>query len=1093
MSGIVSRKPYARLSLGTAGLAIALLNAGTAFAQDASPPGDSQKTDVQAKGPGKSDADIIVTGSRVARSTFTSPNPVTVIDQKDIENLNLNNVGEVVAQLPSNSNFFAANNVGLGNFNVGAQLVNLRGLNPFFGTRTLTLVDTKRVVPTTTGGGVDVTLIPSMLVARTDTVTGGASAVYGSDAIAGVVNVILDTKLEGLKAQVDYTATTHHGDGKQYHASGAFGTGFADGRGHIVIGGEYQKTDSIGICSDVRSWCGQQYGFFTNNGYATNGQPHYIIGPNATAPNTSLTGVLVPCAVFVGVCVGITPAEQQFNPAGTALIPYDRGNYSDGAGIFGFRQGGDQYAVGAYDATTMRPSLKKWTALAHVNYDVSDSITASLEGSYAHSAAVNPVANGAIGPFALENEGAIFVGNHIAQDNAFLPAAVAAAIGPGGAEFGRNMLNVATARNETNNTTWRVVGSLNGNLGGSWSWDAYFEHGVNKNNQHLYHNVVSTFLNYALDAVQTPGGIVCGVTIPGRINPNTGAPYTATDVSKAAQGGTCVPLNLFGTSNANPAAVDYAFRTLEEFSTYKQDVGAVNLRGNLFDGFGAGPIKLATGVEWRREHGNVTHDLADQPWYTDYFLGYGLDYGGTQEVLEGYGELNVPVFHDSPIGRYLELDGAVRGTHNKATGTAGANEGLSRSHDFVTWKISGIWDVTSWLRFRGTRSRDVRAAQFRELFQSYAVTAGGPFGSVNNPWAVAYNAAHPNAPIATTDSAAISTGGDIDLKPEKADTWTFGVVLSPKDGFLSRFHFSADWYQIKIKNAIEGPPFGIGAQNIATQCYQGNQAFCDRLTFAPEANPELANTDILTVNNAAGNLQGFTTRGIDFEAAYTMPVGTGSLNVRVLTSYLYDQLFATGLGTPVYNYAGQSGPTAAFGSFNTSPKWQGNMFATYSQGPFTGTVQVRYIGPGRYLTVTPDTGELVVGPGDPGYSTTNPNSISNNHVNSAAYLNLSAAYKFAGDRFELFGSLNNVLDKNPVIAPGGNGYPTNPVYFDTYGRTWRVGIRVRLGGEASPPPAPLAAPLPPPPPAEEAAPPPPPPPPPGPPPAPAVAPQGERG
>jgi len=170
MSGIVSRKPYVRLSLGTAGLAIALLNAGAAFAQDASPPGDSQKADVQANGPGKSDADIIVTGSRVARSTFTSPNPVTVIDQKDIENLNLNNVGEVVAQLPSNSNFFAANNVGLGNFNVGAQLVNLRGLNPFFGTRTLTLIDTQRVVPTTTGGGVDVTLIPSMLVARTDTV-----------------------------------------------------------------------------------------------------------------------------------------------------------------------------------------------------------------------------------------------------------------------------------------------------------------------------------------------------------------------------------------------------------------------------------------------------------------------------------------------------------------------------------------------------------------------------------------------------------------------------------------------------------------------------------------------------------------------------------------------------------------------------------------------------------------------------------------------------------------------------------------------------------------------------------------------------------
>ena len=145
-------------------------------------------------------SEVVVTGSRVARSTFTTPNPVTVLDSKDIQNLGLTNVGEVLGELPQNSNFFAANNVGLGNFNVGAQLANLRGLNPFFGTRTLTLVDTERVVPTATGGGVDVTLIPSMLVARTEVVTGGASAVYGSDAVAGVVNIILDKKLDGFKA-----------------------------------------------------------------------------------------------------------------------------------------------------------------------------------------------------------------------------------------------------------------------------------------------------------------------------------------------------------------------------------------------------------------------------------------------------------------------------------------------------------------------------------------------------------------------------------------------------------------------------------------------------------------------------------------------------------------------------------------------------------------------------------------------------------------------------------------------------------------------------------------------------------------------------
>jgi len=1043
MSGTVSRKHFARLGLSTLALTVGLMASGTAFAEDAAaadaqPAADtradaqsSSDNNVQANGDAAKDKNaIIVTGSRVARSTFDTPQPVTVLNQKDIDNLNLNNVAEVVAQLPSNSNFFAANNVGLGNFNVGAQLVNLRGLNPFFGTRTLTLVDTKRVVPTTTGGGVDVTLIPSMLVARTETVTGGASAVYGSDAIAGVVNVILDNRLEGLKGQADFTATTHHGDGKQYHASLAYGTGFADGRGHIVIGGEYQKTNAIGICTDVRDWCKTNYGVFTNSGYLTNGQPHYIVGPNAALATSSLTGVLVPCtAVIAGpnFCVNVPALNPivQFNAAGDQTIPYDAGNYAFGAGIFGFRQGGDQYAIGAYDTTTIRPSLKKYSALGHLTYDIGSSVTASLEGWYARSEAANPVANGAIGPYAFQLIApGIFTGYRIAQDNAFLTPAERALIPVNGAEFGRGMVNLVTARNETNNSTWHVVGALNGDIGSNWSWDAYFQHGENKNDQHLYHNVVGTFLAYALDAVQTPNGIVCGVTIPGRIDPRTGFPYTATDVAKAAAGGNCVPLNLFGTSNANPAAIEYAFRTLEEFSTYKQDVAAANLRGNLFDGFGAGPIKLATGVEWRREHGNVTHNLANQPWYTDYFLSYGLDYAGTTEVVEGYGELNVPVFADSPVGKYFELDGAVRGTHSKATGTGGVNAGLSKSHEFVTWKLSGIWDVTDWLRFRATRSRDVRSPQFRELFQSYNVTSGPPFGAVNNPF---FNNAN--------EGVNLTTGGSIDLKPEKADTWTAGVVLSPKEGFLSRFRFSADWYQIKIKDAILGPPFGVGAQNIVNQCAAGVQSFCDRITFGPDFNDAngnpVPNSNITAVNNLAANLQSFVTRGIDFEGAYTMPVGNGSLNLRVLASYLYDQLFSQGLSgaggavPPPLNYAGQSGPTAAFGTFNTAPKWQGNAFATLTQGPFSGTVQLRYVGPGTLFAVSPFGGKAV-GPGDPGYATTNPNSVSDNHVPSATYLNLSASYKFFDDRFELFGSLNNAFDKKPVIAPGGNGYPTNP-------------------------------------------------------------------
>ncbi|HEX6608956.1 MAG TPA: TonB-dependent receptor plug domain-containing protein, partial [Chloroflexia bacterium] len=478
MSGNVTRKHFARLGLSSTALAVGLLTGGTAVAQDATPPPPARSADTQANAEPGADKTIIVTGSRVARSTFDTASPVTVLDAKVIDDLNLNNVGEVIAQLPANSNFFAPNNVGLGNFNVGAQLVNLRGLNPFFGTRTLTLVDTRRVVPTTTGGGVDITLMPSMLVQRTETVTGGASAIYGSDAIAGVVNIILDTKLDGFKGQADFSQTSH-GDGDDLHFSGAYGTGFAEDRGHVVVGVEYDNQDAIGICSEVRGWCGENYNLITNQAYLANGDPHYIIARDTYLANTSLTGVLLPCVAPGGLCVGGTPF--QLSTDGQSTLPFDRGQYSYLAGYGASRVGGDALAVGPYDTTTLRPSVKRWTALGHVSYDLSDALSGFVELSYANTKGVNPVANGTIGPYFFELVPNLYTGARIAPDNAFLSPAVAAAIGPIGADFGRNMVNVQSALNQTNNETWRAVAGLNGEIGPNWSWDAYYSHGVNKN------------------------------------------------------------------------------------------------------------------------------------------------------------------------------------------------------------------------------------------------------------------------------------------------------------------------------------------------------------------------------------------------------------------------------------------------------------------------------------------------------------------------------------------------------------------------------------------------------------------------------------
>ena len=228
--GLVAKA--ASISSSLTALTIALSFATSAAAQDAEAPAESNAD-------GET---IIVTGSRLARTTFDTPQPVTVLGAQDFERLQITNVGEGVAELPAfrPSNTPATN--GFGSFNVGAQIVNLRGLGV---TRNLVLVDGRRFAPTTREGSVDLNFIPSTLVSRVEVVTGGASAAYGSDAIAGAVNVILDSQLDGLKAQLDH-GIAGEGDGANLHAGIGYGSSFAGGDGHFVIGAEYSDQDKVG-------------------------------------------------------------------------------------------------------------------------------------------------------------------------------------------------------------------------------------------------------------------------------------------------------------------------------------------------------------------------------------------------------------------------------------------------------------------------------------------------------------------------------------------------------------------------------------------------------------------------------------------------------------------------------------------------------------------------------------------------------------------------------------------------------------------------------------------------------------------------------
>jgi outer membrane receptor protein involved in Fe transport len=487
----------------------------------------------------------------------------------------------------------------------------------------------------------------------------------------------------------------------------------------------------------------------------------------------------------------------------------------------------------------------------------------------------------------------------------------------------------------------------------------------------------------------------------------------------------CKPLNLFGQGNLSPEAIAFAWRDVGQDFRYSQHVLAGTVQGTLFEGWGAGPIGVAAGVDYRSEKGDVSHGGLDG---ADYAFSFGLDYAGKIKVLEGFAETTVPVFRDFALGDLLELNGAIRYTRNKSTDTL---LDQSRSINATSWKAGAIYDLVRGVRLRGTQSRDIRAAGFRELFQKTAPTEEGTAqGRVNNP-----NIEGPNK----VDATPIFTGGNFGLAPEKADTTTIGVVLAPT--FIPRFQVSLDWYQIKMKDAIAN----LNGQRVTDLCVTYD-ILCERVTFASP-------TNITRVDAGQANVGRIDIRGFDFEASYRLPladVGSsmdGAFDFRFLLNHQYDFIVQQNPFVPELNYAGQSGPVVDGGDFYPTPKWMWNALIGYTTKRFNATVAIRHIGKGVL-------NKERIGPEDAGYDPTLPNTININRVDSATYVNLAVSYQLpvGGDdqHVEVFGVVENLFDKKPPIAPGGGvsagatAYPTNPVYFDTFGMRWKAGVRVKL-------------------------------------------------
>jgi len=957
-------------------LAAALLLPTQVMAQDAAgtPPAATAEPAAAAEPPVEAET-IVVTGSRIARSGFTAPTPVTVVGEERLQALAITNVADALNQLPSfRASASPANQQTFGG-NVGARVLDLRALGA---PRTLVLVDGRRFVPSTSEGTVDINLIPSGLVQRTEVVTGGASAVYGSDAVAGVVNFILDRKFTGFKAEI-LGGISERGDDSNQFASFAAGTNVGE-RGHIVIAAEYENNNGLKGCYEARDWCAQERSIVGNTPAGTRGQPSSIITSDVHASTVSPGGLLNRSLNAAGAPIFANVANDplrgiKFNADGTP----GRFVYGDFAGPL-FMIGGDGHGRNPYlSSVLLKVPVERYSAYGTASYELTDDVKAFVDLSFGR-------VKGTTLSSTFRDFNGSLIGN-LKADNAYLPASIAQIMQANNiaqATFGRSGFDFGSPKAVSTTKTYRGVAGLEGSLGSNWKWDGYYQYGRTDFRQNISNDPINANLRKAFDAVRTASGsIVC------RVN---------ADASTANDDAACVPINLIGEGRFTDAAKAYVLGSGFQETRNTQQVAAINLSGELFKLWQDQAVSLSVGGEYRRNTIRGTTDPISA--VNGFWVLNGSATNGKQTVKEAYAETVIPLLRDLSFANNLELNGAVRYTD------------YSNSGSVTTWKVGGVYEPVRALRFRVTRSRDIRAPNLSELVGPQTKSTIGLTDPLTGLQA----------------NPVVIRGSNPALGVEKADSFTAGVVIAPSGGgFLSRMRLSVDYFDIKVDDAIGL----LGAQTLVQRCIQGATEFCPLIVR------DASNT-VTQVSDVLLNANSVKTKGYDIEFDYRQPLGSlGDLSLRALATITEDLITTDSAGS--LDRAGQTGSRA--GTVLGVPDYTIDGLAAWTKGPGSLTFHGRYIPSGSYNV-------SFVGPDADNFAVTLPTSVNNNRVPGRFYLDVAGTLRVAvnsGREFELFGSVNNLLDRDPPAIPSGN-LGTNQVLFDPVGRAFRLGARVRFGG-----------------------------------------------
>ena len=999
------------------------LLASAATAASTSMPAFAQEA--QEAAPASEIGTVVVTGSRIPQPNLTSISPVTSVGNEELKLEGVTRVEDLVNNLPQAVADFGGN---ISNGATGAATVNLRGLGS---QRTLVLVNSRRLMPgdpTQNGASSpDLNQIPGALVERVEVLTGGASAVYGADAVAGVVNFIMNDHFEGVRLDAQYAMYQHDNsnsaadvvtasgfptpdsnvhDGYSRDFTFLMGMNSGDGRGNATVYAGYRTLSAITQANRDFSACTLGSG----DSFSCNGSV------------TSAPGLFV-------------PVNQDPAAFGSPADP-DNGFFTiDGSNNFRpYDFGTDVYNFGPLNYY-QRPD-DRYTAGLFAHYDMNEHATAYTEFMFMNDKTVSQVAPS--GAFFGSNSGQPpFYGNYVVNcDNPLLSASQVNALcddpavnrQPGQNDvflgIGRRNVEGGGRRDDLEHTSYRGVLGVRGNFGEAWSYDAYGLYGTTVYKENFLNDFSAARLGKALTVVNDPttGQPVCRV--------NADADVTNDDAK-------CVPYNIWQIGGVTQAALDYVQvpgfkqgQTVEEVlsGSVTGDLGQYGAKmPTANDGLG-----VAFGAEYRREEQELK---TDQAYQTNDLLGQGapeLNTIGSFDVKELFVEARMPLVQDKTGAQDLALEAGYRYSD------------YSLGFNTDTYKFGLNYAPVEDVRFRGSYQRAVRAPNAQELFLQDRVQLDGnsdpcagdidPGTGIVTGGASAAQCALSGVTAAQYGSVLENpsaqynglVGGNQDLDPEKSDTYSFGFVLTPT--FLSHFSWSADYYDIKVEGLINS----VGADVILNNCLNtGDAGFCSQVHRAPgSASLWIGNQGF--IDDPIINTGSLRTKGIDTEVNYFFDMGgnAGRLAFQLIGTYVDELIVQPTTGSATYDCKGLYGLSCGV----PTPDWRHKLRATWST-PWNLDLSLSW----RFI----DSTKLDTTSSNPQLNGDVP--ATDASIKSMSYLDLAGSYTF-NQSITLRVGINNLTDEDPPLIGqdsclsvfcNGNTFPQ---LYDTLGRYGFVSV-----------------------------------------------------